>query len=119
VTCGRRFLSAARLHVHLFVHTGERPYICDMCLKTYSAPSHLSRHKRIVHFKQSSDISKKETREDVVHPSERQFLGEICSKRFSSAFNLRVHSLGHTGERPYICDDCPKKYVDPSYLRRH
>ncbi|XP_044735403.1 zinc finger protein 22-like [Chrysoperla carnea] len=35
------------LVVHKRVHSGEKPFLCDICNETFSLQSNLTRHKRI------------------------------------------------------------------------
>ncbi|CAG9325234.1 unnamed protein product [Blepharisma stoltei] len=44
--CFKSFSSKQNLDEHVFIHTGERPYICDMCLISFRQISQLSLHKR-------------------------------------------------------------------------
>lgn len=43
----------------------------------------------------------------------------VCSKCFRSQYAIRQHSYVHTGERPYPCHLCDKKFKDGSNRRRH
>jgi KRAB domain-containing zinc finger protein len=42
--CKKTFQRSETLQLHHRVHTGERPYRCDVCSKTFSYKSVLKRH---------------------------------------------------------------------------
>lgn len=46
--CGKPF-SYKRLQSHLCTHTGQRPYACDRCDRSYVSSSHFSKHKKNCH----------------------------------------------------------------------
>jgi len=51
--------------------------------------------------------------------NKKRFTCEICQKRFSTAWYVRVHRKSHNGERPYTCDTCGKGFMLPNVLLTH
>ncbi|XP_048006857.1 PR domain zinc finger protein 5-like [Leguminivora glycinivorella] len=46
--CGKRFYKHCDLQKHDRLHSGERPYSCDICQRAFQQISHLKRHERTV-----------------------------------------------------------------------
>lgn len=54
-----------------------------------------------------------------VHTGEKPFPCTFCEKRFASQGELRLHRRTHTGERPYHCSICLKSFSRHWHLKTH
>eukprot|EP00471_Norrisiella_sphaerica_P009773 CAMPEP_0184502138 /NCGR_PEP_ID=MMETSP0113_2-20130426/49437_1 /TAXON_ID=91329 /ORGANISM="Norrisiella sphaerica, Strain BC52" /LENGTH=309 /DNA_ID=CAMNT_0026891153 /DNA_START=254 /DNA_END=1183 /DNA_ORIENTATION=+ len=49
----------------------------------------------------------------------KSFKCPVCKKIFDSRYGLRRHIRSHTGERPYTCDWCGRKFRQGTHLSGH
>ncbi|CAL1579095.1 unnamed protein product [Knipowitschia caucasica] len=56
--CGKTFTAKKRLRTHQSVHTGAKPFSCNICYKTFSRQDNCLRHKKLcISRRKTSDFS--------------------------------------------------------------
>lgn len=99
--CGMRFILKSKLEHHMRnKHGNERPYICDLCAKTFKQKEHLTRHY-------------------LLHSGDKSWPCRHCDKTFARAWTRTQHENIHIGHKPYKCELCETSFTQKNSLDCH
>ena len=135
--CNSKLKSLQSISRHIKSHGGEKPYVCHVCGQSFRHKTSLSKCKHglfaaavsndigcvckmcgkvfasMDHMnKHTQDQSCRSSVERIKTEAERetQFSCNICNKSFAKQWLLKQHMNVHTGEKPFKCEFCYRKF---------
>ena len=99
-TRGKNLSASFCLWRHEMIHSGNKPYDCEHCPKTFVEKQHLTYHVRI-------------------HTGEKPYSCRTCRKAFTQYGTLRKHLRIHNKNKPNKCKFCDKAFYERRQLTNH
>ncbi|XP_063805864.1 oocyte zinc finger protein XlCOF7.1-like [Pseudophryne corroboree] len=125
-SCHKGFSSNLDLARHQVIHTVDKLFICNLCGKSFTEMSFLVKHQ-VIHTdlklcvcKVCGDCFYSET--SLAKHQKTHSLPLICStcgKCFFMKSELEMHERKHTGDRPFGCHVCSKRFTVRALLKKH
>ncbi|KAG8199624.1 hypothetical protein JTE90_009459 [Oedothorax gibbosus] len=138
--CSYTAFKPSHIRQHSVVHTGERPYKCTICNKSFTQKDYFEGVQRTTNSNlhlstmsnqpgikvysctmcsYSSVYSCHVKQHSVVHTGERPYKCTVCNKRFAQKSSVKTHMLLHTGHKPFKCSLCHREFTQKKTLKIH
>ncbi|XP_013790054.1 zinc finger E-box-binding homeobox 1-like, partial [Limulus polyphemus] len=124
VLSGNQTLYALRDHIRVAHKELQEPsdkkeetkHVCSKCSFSFLDKSHLEKHE-LIHTE--SDKEQKQVNSDDVSSSLRKYKCLECGKAFKFKHHLKEHVRIHSGEKPFSCPNCKKRFSHSGSYSSH
>ncbi|XP_044736714.1 zinc finger protein 271-like [Chrysoperla carnea] len=113
---------------HKRIHSGRKPFTCDVCEKTFAWEVSLLHHKLTHNGKtqySSCNVKPVEQISSVehkrIHNAEKSYFCDVCNDKFDQENSLIAHQRLHSGEKEkrHTCNVCNKPFAYKWLLLQH
>ncbi|XP_026323791.1 RE1-silencing transcription factor-like isoform X2 [Hyposmocoma kahamanoa] len=130
--CDAKFFTKYDLATHQLRHSDETPFKCSGCDRFFKRQSLLKRHEKIMHsdllhekcphcpatFLSTEELEAHQQKHS--NTGDRPFPCSLCDKRFRLNCTLDRHlAVVHRNRREFSCEYCPERFSTVSKLTRH
>ena len=141
--CDKYLGSKENMVIHRNMHMDIKPFKCNFCERSYRSPGNMKTHRKEAHAEEwKAEQAKRGPKNSSPCPKcglRFPFLSEFykhlaeihqdmaskelqcttCDKWLSNKLKLQSHMRTHTGERPFVCDFCPKTFFSETSMYGH
>ncbi|CAG0899063.1 unnamed protein product [Darwinula stevensoni] len=145
--CDKLFTFHCDYSRHELIHTRANAQRCNICQRVFSGSYNLDLHMKKAHTKNGILVPLPKCQDcEKTFSSQQSYQAHLdsdhgraatrllcseCGQGFSKQCELRLHEMKHrgcnlqkhikthTGDKPYLCTTCGKKFIDQSHLRTH
>ena len=111
--CEKFFSRKWDLKNDMRIHTGEKPYQCEICERRFNVKNNMRTHYLShLHWIQESRLTPNAIKGSL---HVLRHLWEVFSRKWDLKNDMRIH----TGEKPYQCEICERRLNVKNNMRTH